>query len=166
MYRLLWIGLTILLAVVLSACYGPMGHGMRHHGNAGSCCMVKADAQAPVAGIARADVLYACDCGNGCDCNSLSKQPGNCACGKPMRWHHVVKVEKDEALLCTCKEGCSCSLDAADPTRCACGNPVKRVSLQGSGLFFCNCGGACTCNTVQAEPGDCRCGMPLKQSNI
>jgi hypothetical protein len=165
MPRMLWAGLTVLLMLVLSACHGPLGHGMRHHGDCGNCRKITTADSAPVADAERADVLYACDCGNGCKCNSLSKQPGNCACGKPMRWHHVVKVENDEALLCSCKEGCKCSLDAADPSKCGCGNLVKRVSLKGSGLFFCNCGGSCTCNTVQAAPGDCRCGMPLKQIN-
>ena len=27
---------------------------------------------------------YACACGAGCDCNTISQKPGNCSCGKPM----------------------------------------------------------------------------------
>lgn len=110
----------------------------------------------------RSDVLYVCDCGNDCDCNTLSKNPGKCACGKELRWHHIVKVEGDEVLLCTCGEGCQCALSKTDSNKCACGNPVKRVSLKDSGLFFCNCGGSCTCNTVSDKPGQCGCGMKLK----
>ena len=112
----------------------------------------------------RKDVLYTCNCGPDCKCNTVSTKPGNCACGQPMKWGHVVKIEGNEALLCTCKEGCKCSgLDPKDPTKCACGNPVKRVSLKGTGLYFCNCGGSCMCNTVSDSPGKCKCGMELKK---
>lgn len=85
------------------------------------------------------------------------------ACGKALRWTHVVKVEGSEALLCTCDEGCACNLAPQHPAQCSCGKPVKRVSLAGSGLYFCNCRGSCHCNTVSAAPGSCRCGMPLQQ---
>ncbi len=27
---------------------------------------------------------YACDCGPACECGSISQNPGNCVCGKPM----------------------------------------------------------------------------------
>jgi len=177
MRRILWVLVTMTLALALSACHGPLHHNMQcgscckmkwqemAPAKAGSCCKTTAEQPAAVVAGARADVLYACDCGSSCECNTLSKQPGNCACGKPLHWYHVIKVENDEALLCGCEEGCRCSLDPADPTRCGCGKPVKRVSLKGSGLFFCNCGGSCTCNTVQAAAGECGCGMKLKQMN-
>jgi hypothetical protein len=29
--------------------------------------------------------LYACACGKGCDCNTISQKPGKCVCGKPMK---------------------------------------------------------------------------------
>jgi len=111
----------------------------------------------------RQDVLYVCDCGDECQCNSLDTEPGNCKCGQPMKWTHVVKVEGNEALLCTCSEGCTCAIDPKDPTKCGCGKPVKRVNLEGQGIYFCNCGGSCTCNTLSKHPGDCRCGMMLKK---
>jgi len=161
---------------LLSACCPLKG---RHMTGCGSCCCKTGMTQgqpcclkpggqsmAPAAATtARADVVYACACGEGCRCNALSKQPGNCGCGKPLAWHHVIKVEGDEALLCGCAEGCSCKLDPSDPGKCGCGKPVKRVSLKDSGLFFCNCGGSCSCNTVKAEAGPCSCGMALKQVN-
>lgn len=168
-YRTLFVLLAALLVLVLSGC-GPC---MMHRKNCGDCCRKQGTPcqvqamQAPMApaaeDAARRDVLYSCNCGPACKCNTLSTAPGNCACGKPLVWGHVIKVEGDEALLCTCKEGCHCQLDPKDPTRCGCGNPVKRVSLKGSGLFFCNCGGSCTCDTVSTQPGPCRCGMQLKK---
>jgi len=112
----------------------------------------------------RKDVLYTCACGDQCKCNSVSTTPGNCKCGKPMQWGHVLKVEGSEAIICQCEEGCTCKLDPKDPTKCGCGKPVKRVNLAESGLFFCNCGGSCFCNTVSAVPGNCKCGMPLKKA--
>jgi len=112
----------------------------------------------------RHDVLYTCNCGPQCKCNSVSTAPGNCKCGSPLKWGHVIKVEGDEALLCTCKEGCKCSIDPKDPTKCGCGQPVKRVSLKGTGLYFCNCGGTCGCNTISDKPASCKCGMPLKKA--
>ena len=82
----------------------------------------------------RQDVLYTCDCGPQCNCNSVSTKPGNCKCGKPMKWGHVIKIEGNDAILCQCAEGCKCSIDPNDPTKCGCGNPVKRVSLKGTGI--------------------------------
>jgi len=154
-----------LLTLLVSGC-GPCM--MRHKQCGEGCSKRNCNMQAmhePADGQmeARKDVLYSCNCGSECKCNSAGVVSGNCACGKPMAWGHMVRVEGDEALLCTCKEGCRCSIDPNDPSKCGCGNPVKRVSLKGSGLYFCNCGGACSCNTVSAEPGNCRCGMPLKK---
>lgn len=119
--------------------------------------------QSLAAAEARKDVIYACNCGDQCKCNSVSTTPGKCKCGSPMKWGHVLKTEGNEALVCQCDEGCKCSLDPKDPTKCGCGKPVKRLNLAGSGLYFCNCGGSCMCNTVSAGPGECKCGMALKK---
>lgn len=157
----LWLS-GIVLALLLSGC-GPCC--MRQHGGMDGC-RVKMTETAPAAAesAVRKDVLYSCNCGPECHCGSVSTKPGNCACGKPLAWGHLVRVEGDEALLCTCNEGCQCRIDPKDATRCGCGNPIKRVSLKGTGLFFCNCGGSCGCNTVGTEPAACRCGMPLKKA--
>ena len=122
------------------------------------CAAKTGDAQAG----ARQDVLYVCNCGDACKCNAMSTKPGNCACGKEMKWNHVVKVEGDEALLCTCAEGCTCQIDPKVAAKCGCGQPLKRVSLKGTGIYFCNCGGSCFCNTVSDQPGKCRCTMNLQ----
>jgi hypothetical protein len=111
----------------------------------------------------RQDVLYYCNCGADCNCNSVSTHPGDCKCGKPMKWGHVVKIEGTVASVCTCAEGCKCSIDPKDPSKCGCGNPVKKIDLKGTGIYFCNCGGSCTCNTVSDKAGKCKCGMDLKK---
>lgn len=111
----------------------------------------------------RTDVLYSCDCGPSCECNTLATKPGKCTCGVPLKWGHVLKVEGNEALLCQCGEGCQCvGLNPENASQCVCGTPVKRVNLAGSGIYFCNCGGACSCNWVSAQSGKCKCGMDLK----
>ena len=53
----------------------------------------------------RHDVLYTCDCGQECKCNSMSTKPGDCSCDKPMKWGDLLKVEGTEAILCQCGEG-------------------------------------------------------------
>ncbi|TAN42131.1 MAG: hypothetical protein EPN25_03685 [Nitrospirae bacterium] len=111
----------------------------------------------------RQDVIYYCNCGPECKCNSVDVKPGDCKCGKPMKWGHVLKVDGDVASVCTCKEGCKCKLDPNDASKCGCGNPVKKVSLKGTGMYFCNCGGSCMCNTISDKPGKCKCGMDLKK---
>ncbi len=112
----------------------------------------------------RKDVVYSCNCGPQCQCNSVSTEAGKCACGKALKWGHVLKVEGNDALLCQCEEGCRCAgLAPNDPTQCTCGNAVKRVHLDGTGIHFCNCGGSCMCNTVSDRAEQCKCGMELKK---
>lgn len=113
----------------------------------------------------RQDMLYTCNCGAGCSCNTVKASPGVCRCGAPLKGGHILKTEGNEALLCQCDEGCTCSLNSQDQSKCSCGKPVKRVNLKGTGLYFCNCGGACMCNTASDKPGKCRCGMDLKKAD-
>ena len=122
---------------------------------------------APAADVveARHDVVYVCNCGPQCTCNSMATAPGSCSCGEQLAWAHMVKVEGDEALLCTCAEGCTCAIDPADESKCACGNDLRRMSFKGTGLHYCNCGGSCTCNFVSSEAGKCSCGMDLVTSS-
>lgn len=180
MRRLLFVAMAIVAVSLLASCCpmmrqhhehqeGGCGSGcpkMMNHGQSKSCCVKSGAAIGSAAQTdARADVLYTCACGDDCNCNSMSKEPGNCKCGKSMAWGHAIRVEGDEALLCTCAESCKCSIDPNDPNKCSCGKPVKRISMKGTGMYFCNCGGSCTCNTVSDSPGECGCGMQLKQSN-
>ncbi len=123
-----------------------------------SAFMLTAKADEP-----RQDVLYYCNCGPECNCNTVSVHPGNCKCGKPMKWGHVVKMDGTVASVCTCDEGCKCAIDPNDPSKCGCGKSVKKIDLKGTGIYFCNCGGSCTCGTVSDKPGKCKCGMELKK---
>lgn len=106
-------------------------------------------------------ILYVCNCGKDCKCNTVSTQPGKCSCGGELVPMHVLKIEKDEALLCTCGKDCTCKINPDDPTKCGCGKPVKRVSLKG--MYVCGCGPDCNCNTVSDQPGKCKCGRDLKK---
>lgn len=113
----------------------------------------------------RRDVLYSCSCGDQCGRGTVSIKPGKCKCGRPLKWGHVLKTEKNEVILCQCPEGCRCyGLDNRQ-YYCDCGLPVKRVSLEGTGIYFCNCGSSCYCNTVSDSPGKCRCGAALKKAD-
>jgi hypothetical protein len=112
---------------------------------------------------ARKDLLYICNCGPDCKCNTVSTLPGKCTCGTDLKATHVVRVEGTDALLCECGKDCTCKIDPKDPTKCGCGKAVKRVSLKGTGIYFCNCGGSCSCNVVSDKPGKCTCGMDLKK---
>ncbi|MBF0516244.1 MAG: hypothetical protein HQK97_03860 [Nitrospirae bacterium] len=106
-------------------------------------------------------ILYVCNCGDNCTCNTVSTKPGKCKCGTKLVAMHVVKIEGDEALLCTCGKGCTCKLDKDDPTKCGCGKPVKRVNIKG--MYVCGCPDGCACNTVSDKPGKCKCGTELKK---
>lgn len=106
-------------------------------------------------------LYYICNCGPDCHCNSISTEPGNCSCGKPMKQAHLLAIENGNALFCTCGPGCNCKIDPSDHSKCGCGNPVKKMSLKGK--YVCACGEGCNCNTISDKPGNCRCGKPLKQ---
>ncbi|PKN17582.1 MAG: hypothetical protein CVU71_16090 [Deltaproteobacteria bacterium HGW-Deltaproteobacteria-6] len=106
-------------------------------------------------------ILYVCNCGADCQCDTASTKPGNCKCGKKLLPMHVLKIEGDEAILCTCGKKCACKFNAADPSKCGCGQPVKKVSLKG--LYACRCGEGCVCNTISDKPGKCKCGNELKK---
>jgi hypothetical protein len=113
----------------------------------------------------RHDRVYVCNCGEGCDCGTVAVAPGTCSCGTELAPAHLVKVEETEGLLCTCGEDCTCTIDADDESKCSCGKEIRRVSFEGTGLYYCKCGGSCTCNYVSAMPGQCSCGMELTASS-
>jgi len=45
------------------------------------------------------DEVYACNCGEKCPCNTMSRNPGNCTCGSPMVKAKVLKVEPGTAEI-------------------------------------------------------------------
>jgi len=109
----------------------------------------------------RSDILYVCNCGDDCKCNTVSTMPGKCTCDTKLVPMHVLKIEGSEAVLCRCGKGCTCKIDPNDPTKCGCGKPVKRVDIKG--MYVCNCGPDCNCNTISDKPGKCKCGVDLKK---
>lgn len=86
------------------------------------------------------DKVYACNCGEGCPCQTLSMNPGKCVCGKDLVQGTVVEVGKGTVVV-----------QAADWKR----------SFKTVGKFACNCGAGCTCNTVSQTPGKCTCGKDM-----
>ena len=106
-------------------------------------------------------ILYVCNCGDHCACNTVSTKPGKCACGAELVPTHVLKIEGDQAILCTCGKDCTCKINPDDPTKCGCGKPVKKVSIKG--MYVCGCSGGCSCNTVSDTPGKCKCGAEMKK---
>ncbi|MEW6738842.1 MAG: hypothetical protein AB1325_02910 [Nitrospirota bacterium] len=107
------------------------------------------------------NILYVCNCGPECKCNTVSTKTGKCACGAELVPMHILKIENDEAILCTCGKDCTCKLDPNDPSKCGCGKQVRRVSIKG--MYACSCGAGCECNTVSDKPGKCKCGADLKK---
>jgi hypothetical protein len=90
------------------------------------------------------DEVYACNCGEKCSCNTLSKMPGNCTCGNPMVKAKVIKVEKGKVHLMA--EGWE-----------------KERIFKTKGKYACDCGTDCKCNTISQKPGKCPCGDELKK---
>ncbi len=149
------VAVFVALGLVFSGCV-TTGERLPCHGD--GPCPMHVDAE-------KGDSIYTCECGPQCACKTVSKTPGTCSCGRALVPGHVVKVEGTEALVCRCGADCTCKLDPNDPGTCGCGKAVKRVDLQGAGLYFCNCGGSCFCNTVSDKPGRCKCGMELKKAD-
>lgn len=86
--------------------------------------------------------VYACNCGEKCDCNTISKKPGKCVCGQEMVKAKVTAVGKDT------------------------------ITLQGEGWekprtfitkakFACACDPQCDCDTISQKPGKCVCGKEM-----
>lgn len=86
------------------------------------------------------DEIYVCNCGEACNCDTMSIKPGNCTCGKEMIKAKVTKVEDDTIYV---------------ESR---GRGYKRV-----GKYACACGEACTCGTISQSPGKCVCGVEMKE---
>jgi len=116
----------------------------------------------------KSQIYYVCNCGDDCKCNSISKEPGKCTCGKEMAAMHMLEIEKNTAVLCRCGADCSCERSKKDPNLCGCGKPVKTVDITGKhacscGTPSCICSGGCKCNAVSEKPGKCGCGKEMKK---
>jgi len=87
------------------------------------------------------DSVYACGCGAGCACGTLSSKAGKCGCGKPLAKATLTKVAEGKAYY---------QMNG------------KEVAAPTAGKYVCACE-ACPCNTVSQKPGNCSCGKPLKK---
>ena len=84
------------------------------------------------------DELYVCACGDGCPCDPMSRNAGQCSCGKDMVKTKVIKVEKGKITVAS----------RAKPF----------ISV---GKYACDCGPACKCDTISQNPGNCTCGKKM-----
>ncbi len=85
------------------------------------------------------DMLYVCGCGEGCPCDTMSRNPGQCTCGKDLVKTKVTKVEKGKITVESRKK------------------PFISVAK-----YACACGPECKCDTISQNPGNCSCGKPMK----
>lgn len=88
------------------------------------------------------DEVYACNCGEQCDCYTLSKKPGKCVCGKEMVKGKVTAVE--EGTVTIKAEGWQ-----------------KPRTFLTVAKFACACGPECDCDTISQKPGKCVCGKEM-----
>jgi len=86
------------------------------------------------------DELYVCGCGEGCKCDTMSRNPGTCTCGKDLVKSKVTKVEKGKITM----EGR--------------GRPFVSI-----GKYACACGPGCKCDTISQNPGNCSCGKKMTE---
>ena len=84
------------------------------------------------------DELYVCACGDGCPCDTMSRNAGQCSCGKDMVKTKVTKVEEGKITVAS----------RAKPF----------ISV---GKYACDCGPACKCDTISQNPGNCTCGKKM-----
>lgn len=90
------------------------------------------------------DEVYACNCGESCPCNTMSRNAGKCTCDKEMVKAEVVKVEGDKVMLKS-EEW------------------EKERAFKAIGQYMCDCGPDCKCDTISQNPGKCTCGKEMKK---
>jgi hypothetical protein len=104
--------------------------------------LVVADTPGGKLALKAGDEIFACDCGEKCPCDSMSRNPGKCTCGKDMVKAKVVKADAGTAEL---------KADSWDKSRM-----FKTV-----GKFACACGPTCKCDTISQNAGQCTCGKDM-----
>jgi hypothetical protein len=88
------------------------------------------------------DEVYACNCGEKCPCNTMSRNPGKCTCGTDMVKAKVLKVGPGRAEV---------KAESWDTARV----------FKTTGKYTCNCGPNCKCDTISQNPGKCTCGVDM-----
>jgi hypothetical protein len=89
------------------------------------------------------DELYVCACGEGCPCDTMSRNPGKCTCDKDLVKTKVTKVEKGKITVESRKK------------------PFASVAK-----YVCDCGPECKCDTISQNPGNCTCGKKMKMVEV
>jgi hypothetical protein len=92
--------------------------------------------------LSAGDEVYACGCGEKCDCGMLSKDAGKCVCGADLVKAKVTKVEEGMATLL---------IDG------------KESTFKTTARYVCSCGSECTCVAISQKAGNCTCGMPMQE---
>jgi hypothetical protein len=125
MTKELWIGLFIILAIFSFE------------------TVTFTTASAPPEGklnLKEGDEIYACVCGGGCKCDTLSHNAGNCTCGVEMAKGKVTRVEGEYVLVKTSKQE----------------TPYKTT-----GKYACP-----SCGAISQEPGLCSCGQKMVMTEV
>jgi hypothetical protein len=84
------------------------------------------------------DEIYVCGCGDGCDCDYMSKNPGKCACGKDLVKTKISKVEEGKITV-----------------------EARKTPFVSAGKYACACGSECKCDTIGQKPGKCACDKDM-----
>jgi hypothetical protein len=88
------------------------------------------------------DERYVCSCGEKCPCDYISKNPGNCTCGRELIKAKVTKVADGKAYFMAA-------------------GWAKERAFKTTGKYACNCGTQCPCNSISQNPGKCTCGVEM-----
>lgn len=88
------------------------------------------------------DAVYACACGEACECKTLSRNPGKCTCGKDLGKGVITSVKGDVAMV---------KLES------------QELAFPTKAKYACDCGEACKCGSIGQKPGKCTCGKEMKK---
>ena len=99
-----------------------------------------AEAQSAKLDLKVGDSVYACNCGEGCPCNTMARKPGNCACGKEMVEAKVTQVEDGKAYL-------------------QAQNWPQPLPFPTVGKYACACGPDCPARPSARNPGNAAAGQ-------
>jgi len=88
------------------------------------------------------DTVYVCGCGEKCDCMTIGKKAGKCACNKEMMKVTVTRVDDGKAYYQ--EDG-------------------KERSVATTGKYACGCGPKCDCDYISQKAGKCGCGKDMKK---
>jgi hypothetical protein len=90
------------------------------------------------------DEVYACNCGETCPCQAISKKEGKCPCAMDLMVKaKVMTVEKDKVML---------KAESWEKPR-----PFSTVAK-----FVCDCGPTCNCDAISQTAGKCPCDKEMK----